>query len=126
MSSFINGRGELCVVLAFGESNSLILRFSDGILVGLMVLDEGAVDKAQLALWFSSQVCMIFFRGQPTPIGVTNGRSCSKVPNEMEVPAINNTPAGGGGLPGGHRQRREEVFRYSVFSLFSISLVEPI
>ena len=41
---------------AFGKSNGLILRFSDGTLTGLVDLDEGAVYKAELAFWFSSQV----------------------------------------------------------------------
>ena len=45
---------------AFGESNGLILRSSDGTLAGLVDLDEGAVDKAELAFWFSSQVSKNF------------------------------------------------------------------
>ncbi len=60
MSAFINGRCELCVVPAFGESNGLILRSSDGTLAGLVDLDKGAVDKAELAFWFSSQVSKNF------------------------------------------------------------------
>ena len=45
---------------AFGESNGLILRSSYGTMVGLVDLDEGAVDKAELAFWFSSQVSKNF------------------------------------------------------------------
>ncbi len=59
MSAFINGRSGLGVVPAFGESNGLILRSSDGALAGLMDLDEGAGDKANLGFWFSSQVSKI-------------------------------------------------------------------
>ncbi len=60
VSSFINGRDELGVVPAFGVTNGLILRSSDGFLAGLMDLDEGAVDKAQLPFWFLSQVTKNF------------------------------------------------------------------
>ncbi len=45
---------------AFGESNGLILRSSDGTLAGLVDLYKGAVDKAELAFWFSSQVSKNF------------------------------------------------------------------
>jgi hypothetical protein len=60
VSAFINGRSELCVVPAFGESNGLIRSSSDGTLAGLVDLDEGAVDEAELAFWFSSQVSKNF------------------------------------------------------------------
>ncbi len=55
VSTFINGRSELRVMPTFTESNGLILKFSDGILTGLLDLDDGAVDNAKLAFWFSSQ-----------------------------------------------------------------------
>jgi hypothetical protein len=42
------------------------------------------------------------------------------------VPAIDIPPAGGEGLPGGHGQKRVEVFQHSVFSPFSINPVGPI
>jgi hypothetical protein len=43
-----------------GGSNGLILRSSDGTLADLVDLDEGAVDKAELAFWFSSQMSKNF------------------------------------------------------------------
>ncbi len=45
---------------AIGESNGLILRSSDGALAGLVDLDKRAVDKAELAFWFSSQLSKNF------------------------------------------------------------------
>jgi hypothetical protein len=116
-------------VPALGESNCLILRSSDGTLAGLADLDEGAVDKAELPFWFTSQVSQSFGPEaslQPPPMGAHNGRSCSNVPNEKEVPATEIPPAGGEGLPGVHVQRRTEAFQYSVFSPFSINLFGPI
>jgi hypothetical protein len=47
-------------VPAFGESNGLILRSSGGTLAGLVGLDQGAVDKAEFASWFSIQVSKNF------------------------------------------------------------------
>ncbi len=45
---------------ALGESNGLILKVSAGSLAGLVDLDEGPFDKAELAFWFSSQVSKNF------------------------------------------------------------------
>jgi len=60
VSLFINGRGELRVVTAFGKPNCLILRASDRPLASLMDLDEGAVDETQFALRLTGQVSKDF------------------------------------------------------------------
>jgi hypothetical protein len=44
VSTCINGRGELAVVRAFGESHLLTLKASDRFLASLVDLDESAVD----------------------------------------------------------------------------------
>jgi hypothetical protein len=50
-SPFINCRGELGIVPAFGKPNGLSLRSSDGTLAGLVDFDEGAVHRAEAAFW---------------------------------------------------------------------------
>ncbi len=60
MSSFINGRGGLRVVAAFGEHNCLIPRFSDRTLASLVDPDAGAVDKPDLPFQVSRQACPKF------------------------------------------------------------------
>ena len=112
---------------AFGESNGLILRSSDSALASLVDLDEGAVDKAELAFWFSSQVSKNF--GPEASLHPSAPTTVDRVPTSpmrRKCPAIDIPPAGGEGLPGVHGQRRVDVFQYSVFSPFSINPVGPI
>ena len=63
---------------AFGESNALILRSSDGSLAGLVDLDEGAVDKAELVFWFSSQMSKNF--GPETSLHPSAPATVDRVP----------------------------------------------
>jgi hypothetical protein len=60
VSSFINGRGGLRVVAAFGEHNGLIPRFSDRTLASLVDADAGTVDEPDLVFQFSRQACAKF------------------------------------------------------------------